>query len=180
MKKLIFTTICVSLLISVKGQDIFKVPDFTVEQKHNSMVSTFWTHLAPGISFAKTHNISPYEYGAFYGKLFAGSRASGRASSGNDASFKNYAQGLLNSWSKFTRGDSKSVIEKESDSLLIFKIPSGSLFEKYGGEGRWGVTSDDLFQMMNGSHEQISKDYGCTTKMVLEEEWIVVTIKKNE
>ncbi|MBL7135230.1 MAG: hypothetical protein ISS81_01395 [Candidatus Marinimicrobia bacterium] len=179
MKKLILLTICISFSATVLCQEMFTIPEYSVEQKHNSMVNSFWSHLIPGIRFAKSHNVSPYEYGAFYGKLFAESRASKRASSGSAASFKNYAQRLLNSWSKFIKeSDSKSVIEKESDSLLIFKIPSGSYFKNMGYEGRWGVTSDELFQMMNGSHEQISKDYGCTTKMVLEGDWIVVTIKK--
>ena len=173
MKKLILITICVSFLIGVKGQEIFKVPDLTVEQKHNSMVSMFWYNVAPGISFVKTQNVSPYEYGAYYGKLFAPYWDS-------EIGFKSYAQGILRNWSYFTYDtDSGIIIEEESDSTLIFKVPPGA-FYNYFKDGRNVVSAEEMLQMMNGSHEQIAGQLGCTSKMVLEKEWVVVTVKKNK
>ena len=180
MKKLILLTICISFTASVMGQEIFKIQEYTVEQKHSNMLNSYWSHLAAGISFAKTHNVSPYEYGTFHGKIFAELRASNRASSADEASFKNFAQANLNSCSRFiTESRSKIIIELESDSLLVFKVPSSVfLLDYFGTEGRFGVTAEELLEMINGSHEQISKDYGCTSEMVLEGDWIVMTIKK--
>lgn len=124
MKKIILLTVLISLTISVSGQEIFKVPELTVGEKHSNMVFMFWANLAPGIKFAKDHNISPYEYGAYYGKLFAANR--------------NTETGFV------------------------------------------GITAQEILEVLNGSHAQISGSYGCTSKMVLDGDWIVVTVSKND
>ena len=166
--------ILISLTISVSSQEIFKIPELTVGEKHSQMVFMFWANLAPGIKFAKDHNISPYEYGTYYGKLFAANR-------NTETGFVDYAWSVLHNWQLFVRESDKEIkIETESDSLLIFKVPSNIMLDLFGHEGFVGVTAQEMLEMMNGSHAQISGSYGCTSKMVLEGEWIVVTVKKND
>ena len=65
------------------------------------------------------------------------------------------------------------VIELESDNMLVFKVPS-NIFVKYGfdEDGLSGVSLDEMLDMMNGSHSQISKRMGCSSKMVLMDDWI--------
>lgn len=174
MKKFILLITFIFITFCVLGQEIFKIPEPTMEEKHSRMVLLFWANITPGIKFAKTKNISPYEYGTYYGKLFASNRNS-------DAGFIGYAQSILNNWAHFIReSDTEILIETESDSLLIFKVPSNVLLDFFGNEDYIGISAEEMLQMMNGSHEQISGSYGCTSKMILEEEWIVVTVKKNE
>jgi len=173
MKKLILFLIICYLGLSINGQEIFKIPEPTLEAKHTRMVLMFWANIAPGIKFAKEQNVSPFEYGVYYGKLFGSNR-------NTDAGFIGYAQSIINSWAHFIRNsDEKMVIETESDSLLIYKVPSNILTDFFGKEGFVGISADDMIQMMNGSHSKISDQYGCTSKMVHKGEWIVGTIRKN-
>ena len=164
--------LCFTFVTSVVGQETFKLPELTVEQKYKSMVRMFWGNIAPGIRFAKSYNVSPYEYGKFYGKLFA-------QYWNKEVGFKGYVQGVLRNWSFFiTDTDSKIIIEKESDNMLIFKVPPSAFFNYFGKEGRHGVSAEEMLQMINGSHEQIAGYLGCTSNMVLEGEWIIVTVKE--
>jgi len=170
MKKIILLTVIIFLSISVSGQEIFKVPELTVGEKHSNMVFMFWANLAPGIKFAKDHSISPYEYGTYYGKLFAVNR-------NTETGFVGYAWSVLHNWQLFVRESDKEIeIETESDSLFIFKVPSNIMLDVFGEEGFVGVTAQEMLEMMNGSHAQISGSYGCISKMVLDGEWVVVTV----
>lgn len=174
MKKIILLAVFIPLTISVFSQEIFKVPELTVGEKHSKMVFMFWANLVPGVKFAKDHNVSPYEYGAYYGNLFASNR-------NTETGFKGYAWSILHNWHLFVReSDEKIVIERESDSLLIFKVPSKIMLDLFGNEGFVGVSAEEMLEMMNGSHAQISGSYGCTSKMVLDGQWIVVTVRKND
>lgn len=166
--------ILISLTIRVSSQEIFKIPELTVGEKHSQMVFMFWANLAPGVKFAKEHNVSPYEYGAHYGKLFASNR-------NTEAGFKGYANSVLHNWQLFVReSDEKILFEKESDSMLIFKVPSKIMLDLFGNEGFVGVSAEEMLEVMNGSHAQISGAYGCSSQMVLDGHWIVVTVKKND
>lgn len=172
MKRIIFLTAFISITISVSGQEIFKVTELTLGEKHSRMVFMFWANLAPGIKFAKDHNISPYEYGTYYGKLFASNR-------NTETGFVGYAGSVLHNWQLFVRESDKEIeIETESDSLLIFKIPSNIMLDLFGDEGFAGVSAQEMLEMMNGSHAQISGAYGCSSKMALDGQWIVVTVEK--
>ena len=129
-----------SFVASVLRQEIFKVPELTVEQKHKRVIRRFWGNLAPGIRFAKEHNISPYEYGKYYGKLIA-------PYWNKEAGFKFYAQGILTNWADYIT-DTEINIEKESDSLLIFKVPPSAFFNYFGKEGRHGISAEEMLQMI--------------------------------
>jgi hypothetical protein len=174
MKKIIVLTVLLTFSLSVFSQEIIKVPEITIGEKHSQMVFMFWANLAPGVKFAKEHNVSPYDYGAYYGKLFASNR-------NIEAGFKGYARTVLHNWELFVRESDKEIeIESESDSLLVLKVPSNILLDLFGDEGFVGVTAQEMLEMFNGSHAQISGAYGCTSKMILDGQWIVVTVKKNE
>ena len=174
MKKAIVLTVLSTFAISVMGQEIIQVPEMTMGEKHSQMVFMFWANLAPGVKFAKDHNVSPYEYGAYIGSLFASNR-------NTEAGFKGYAWSVLHNWRLFIReSDEDIIIERESDSLLIFKVPSKIMLDLFGNEGFVGVSAEEMLEVINGSHAQISGAYGCTSKMVLDGHWIVVTVRKNE
>lgn len=97
----------------------------TAGEKHSQMVFMFWANLAPGVKFAKEHNVSPYEYGAYVGSLFASNH-------NTEAGFKGYAWSELHNWKLFIReSDEKIIIERESDSLLIFKVPSKIMLDLF-------------------------------------------------
>jgi hypothetical protein len=102
MKRIMLLAILISLTISVSSQEIFKIPELTVGEKHSQMVFMFWANLAPGIKFAKDHNISPYEYGTYYGKLFAANR-------NTETGFVDYAWSVLHNWQLFVRESYKEI-----------------------------------------------------------------------
>ncbi|MBC8403372.1 MAG: hypothetical protein H8E14_17945 [Candidatus Marinimicrobia bacterium] len=174
MKKSILIIIVLSFAVQLNGQELFTVPVKTLEQKHNRMLYMNWINIVPAIKFAKTQGVSPYEYGQFVGSLYGRKR--------KDYSFKGYAQSFLRNW-EYHRPDSEPaiVIELESDSMLVFKVPS-SILVKYGfdEDGLIGVSIDEMLDMMNGSHSQISKKMGCSSKMELKDEWIIITISEIE
>jgi hypothetical protein len=171
MKKFILLTLCVIFSLNLNSQDLFKVPEPRLEAKHSMMVMMFWANLAPGVHYAKSQGISPYEYGQYYGKLFSENR-------NTDAGFIGYAQSILFNWANFVRDiDDKIIIDSESDSLLIFKVPSKIMLDLFGPDGFAGVTAEEMLQMMNGSHKLISEAYGCESKMKLDKDWIIVTVK---
>ena len=170
MKKILVVIISFSFVSCVLGQNLFRVPEPTTEQKHDRMIYMFWANIVPGISFAKTKNFTPYEYGTYIGKQFA-------PYWDKDAGFKAYAQGILSSWAYFLREkDSSIVIEEESEKLLIFKVPAGVITDYFGENGLIGVSVEEMVETMNGSHEQISSYLNCTSKMELQEKWITVTV----
>jgi len=174
MKKIILLAVLITFTFSVFGQELFKPPEITLGKKHSQMVFMFWANLAPGVKFAKDHNVSPYDYGAYYGKLFATNR-------NTETGFEGYAWSVLHNWELFIReSDKEIVIEHESDSLLIMKVPSNIMLDLFGHDGYVGVTAQEMLEMMSGSHAQISGSYGCTSKMILDGEWIVVTVRKND
>jgi len=65
-------------------------------------------------------------------------------------------------------------------SQFVEAFVEQALKDVCGIEGFVGVTAQEMLEMMNGSHAQISGSCGCTSKMVLDGNWIVVTVSKND
>ena len=175
MKKSILILIVFLFVVQLNGQKLFTIPEKTLEQKHTKMIKFNWINIVTAIRFAKTQGLSPYEYGQFVGSLFARGRD-------KDSGFMGYAQGFLRNW-EYHRPDSEPaiIIEFESDNMLVFMVSSSIMVKPFGDDGLMcGVSIEEMLDMMNGSHSQISKKLGCSSKMALKDEWIVITIKELE
>ena len=70
MKKLLSIAICLVFIGNAFGQEKFTVPEQTSEQKYEEVMSEFWWILSAGINFAKTQDVSAYEYGEYIGNIF--------------------------------------------------------------------------------------------------------------
>ena len=172
MKRSIILIAILILAGNLWSQDTFHIPDPTMVQKHNRLVFMFWANIAPGIKFAKEQGVTPYDYGTYYGKQFGANR-------NTETGFHGYAQSILSSWAYFIREkDSKINIDTQSDSVLIFTLPSKILTDAFGKQGLVGISAQEMVEMMSGSHAQISQGYECSSKMELEGDLIIVTIQK--
>ena len=88
----------------VFGQGKFTVPELSFEQKHDRTNSQIPVFLAAGINFAKTQDVTPYEYGKKIGKLFA-------PTWDKEAGFDGYVNGMIYiSESSRTTDDGSSTI----------------------------------------------------------------------
>ncbi|HKI89642.1 MAG TPA: hypothetical protein VKA38_11490 [Draconibacterium sp.] len=71
MKSLAFLFIAFMLSAYLTAQEKFTVPQLTPEQKTEVLYNHVIAYATTGISFAKSHGISPEEYGVFIGKKFS-------------------------------------------------------------------------------------------------------------
>ena len=162
MRKIICIVFCIALIHSVCGQETFKVPERTQEQKLLSGIYSQWDILSSAISITGTHGISPYEYGKYAGDLFA-------SSWNNENGFASYCQKIIYHWENWrTNEDAAVFIINKTEESLVFKVSIHGLKNYFGEKGNFGVSFDE---MIKGIEEQIAEYLGYTFNMEIEEEW---------
>lgn len=165
MKKLLCIVVCLVFMSSAFGQEIFKVPERTPEQKHKRAIYTQWNIMSSAVSFAKSHGVSPYEYGKYAGNLFT-------PSWNKQNSFIGFGQETIYYWDNWRTNDDAAIfIVKETNKSLVLKIPVNGLKEYFESNENFGVSFDEMIQCMKGIEEQIAEYSGCTFKIEIEEEW---------
>lgn len=171
MKKLLSIAICLVFIGSAFGQEKFLVPERTPEQKHNRTMSQFWSVFAAGINFAKSQDISPYDYGKYIGNLFA-------PGWNKENGFDGFVNGMIFNWENFkTDADGPMVIKEKDDGSVIIILPV-TAFEKYLPEGNAYASFIDAMDCMQGMLEPIADYLGCAVNQEVTEESIIHTFKK--
>lgn len=171
MKKLLSISICLVLIGSAFGQEKFTIPELTFEQKHNRTMFQFWAVYAAGINFAKSQDISPYEYGKYIGSLFA-------PSWNKENGFDGLVNGTIYNWENFkTDADGQMVIKEKDDGSVIINFPAAA-WKKYLPEGNPYASFLETQDCMQGIFEPIADHMGCTVIIKVAEESIIYTISK--
>jgi len=171
MKKLLSIAICLVFIGSAFGQEKFTVPERTPEQKHKRAMYQSWSIYAAGINFAKSQNISPYEYGKFVGNLFA-------QSWNKENGFDGFVNGMIYNWENFRiDSDGQLVVKAKDDGSVIIKYPAVML-QKYFPEGNPYASFQDALDCMQGVLESIAEYMGCTIIQEANEESIINTFSR--
>lgn len=171
MKKLVSISIGLVFILNAFGQDKFNVPERTPEQKHQRTLSQFWTFYAAGINFAKSQNISPYEYGTYVGKLFA-------LSWNKENGFEGFVNGMIFNWENFrTDADGEIIIKEKDDGTVIVKYPLAA-WKKFLPEGNPYASFQESLECLKGVIEPIAEYMGCSCTQEVVEELIIYTITK--
>ena len=165
MRKIICIVFCIAFIHNVYGQETFRVPEQTQEQKLLSEIYSQWDILSSAINITRTHGISPYEYGKNTGDLFA-------SSWNKENGFDFYCQKIIYHWENWrTDEDAATFIINKTDESLTFKVSIHGLKNYFGEKGNFGVSFDEMMQCIKGIEEQIAEYLGYTFKMEIEEEW---------
>jgi hypothetical protein len=168
MKSLISILLGLFFIGNAIGQDKFTVPELSLEQKHNRVNSQIPAFLSAGISFAKTKDVTPYEYGKYVGKLFA-------STWDKDAGFDGFVNGMIFiSESGRSNEDRLIEIKENGDGSVTIIRPPGPM-SKYGNAF---ATIEERNECMTGVLEQIAKYMGCTISREDTELTSIITIKK--
>jgi len=171
MKKLLSIAICMVCIGSTFGQEKFTVPERTSEQKHKRTMYQSWSIYAAGINFAKSQDISPYEYGKFVGNLFA-------QSWNKENGFDGFVKGMIFNWENFrTESDGQLVVKEKDDGSVIIIYPA-IMLQRYFPEGNPYASFHEALDCMKGMLEPIADHMGCTIIQEANEESIINTLTK--
>jgi hypothetical protein len=168
MRKVFISAAFILLAGGAFGQGKFTVPELSFEQKHERANSQIPVFLAAGINFAKTQDVTPYEYGKEIGKLFA-------QTWDKEAGFDGFVNGMIYiSESSRTADDGPiEIIENDDGSVTIISNPG--LMSKYGDTM---ATFEERFECIAGITEQIADYMGCKITREDTKQSSKITIKK--
>ena len=171
MKKLLSIAICLVFIGSAFGQEKFTVPERTSEQKHNRTLYQYWSIYAAGINFAKSQDVSPYEYGKLIGNLFA-------PGWNKENGFDGFVTGMVfNLENSKTDAEGQMVINELDDGSVIIKYPARA-WKKYFPEGNPFASFQDVMDCLRGIMEPIADYMGCAVIQEVTVESIIITINK--
>ncbi len=122
MKKYLTIIICLALACDLLAQEKYSVPVFTGDQKHEGMLRQFWYLAAAGCNFAKTHGVTPYEYGKYVGNLFAPTWGAA-----ND--FEGYVRGMIYNFEFMRLNSMAALVVKENEDGSVSIRYRGQFFE---------------------------------------------------
>jgi hypothetical protein len=168
MKKVIIAAAFILLAGVVFGQGKFTVPELSFEQKHDRTNSQIPVFLAAGINFAKTQDVTPYEYGKKIGKLFA-------PTWDKEAGFDGYVNGMIYIIESSRTTDDGPIEIKENDDGSVTIIRNQGRMSKYGDTY---ATFEERCECMTGIAEQIADYMGCTITREDTKQSSKITIKK--
>ena len=171
IKKLIIA-ICIILFAGfVYGQEKFSVPEFTPEQKHNTILFQFWTMYSAGINFAKSQGISPYEYGKYLGNLFTHYWHA-------EAGFEGYMRGCLNNWESSRTVDERPLTIKENADGSVSVVYPKHAWKKYMPDDSPIASFEEITSGLRGIGETVANHMGCSFVMEIDKESVIWTIQK--
>ena len=141
------------------------------DQKLRRIVYQYWALTAAGINFAKTHGVTPYDYGKFMGSLFAPSWGAGN-------NFEAYIKGMIGNFESMRLiSDPKIVIKEDTDGSV--KISSSDkIFHRYFPEGKGYATYTEFREYFRGMSEPIADHMGATMLIETQDTMMVFTIRK--
>jgi hypothetical protein len=171
MKKYLTLIICILLVNNLLGQEKYPIPVRTADQKHARTLSQFWVVGAGGINFAKTHGVTPYEYGKYLGNLFAPSWGAG-----ND--FNAFVKGTIYNLENFRHISDAPLVVKENQDGSVSIALNEKIMHKYFPEGNPYTSFDEVFEFMKGVNEPIADHMGAIVKAEVKDSLVIYTLKK--
>jgi hypothetical protein len=171
MKQYLTFIICFVLVGSLYAQEKYPIPELTSDQKHDRTLGQFWVMTAAGINFAKTHGVTPYEYGRYMGELFAPSWGDG-----ND--FDAFVKGSIYNYENFRHLSDALLTIKENQDGSVNIIMSDKMWHKYLPDGNPYGSYSEFLEFMKGVNEPIANYMGATFKSEIKDTLLIFTFKK--
>lgn len=172
MKKSLLSLICVLFAAGLFAQTRYTVPARTVEQKHQNLV--FQLYLAGfggGINFAKAHGTSPFEYGAYLGKMFA-------PGWGEPNNFDALVNGWLMNLEDSRIADDPPLVVKENQDGSVSIAASEQMFHRYFPDGNQVASLTDYTDFMKGIFGEIGGYLGAKVSIENKDGLMVFTYMK--
>lgn len=173
MKKLLTLISCLILSGVLIAQEKYPVPDINADQKHQRTLFQAWTFAAAGIEFAKSHGISPYEYGKYIGKLFAPSWGPG-----ND--YDSFVKWSVFNFENFRHVSDAAMKVTENPDGSFSLVTDEKMWHQYFPDGQSLVSFDEFLEFSKGINEPIADHMGATTKMDRKDGSLIFTFTKKQ
>jgi len=171
MKKYLAFFTCLILACSLFAQEKYPIPVRTGDQKHARAMYQYWALNAGGINFAKTHGVTPYDYGKYMGNLFAPSWGAGN-------NYEAYVRGMIGNWESMRlSSDPVLVVKEEKDGSVIVTTNEITL-HRYFPEGNGYSTYNEFIEYFRGIGDPIADHMGAKVKIELIDTLIVFTMRK--
>ncbi|HLN54423.1 MAG TPA: hypothetical protein VK207_00445 [Bacteroidales bacterium] len=154
MKKILVMFGCILFNAGVYSQAKYTVPVRTVDEKHQNLVfQLYMAGFGGGVNFAKAHGTTPYEYGAYLGKLFAPGWG---APNNFDALVKGW---LVNLEDSRVAGDPAIVVQENQDGSVSITA-SEQMLHKYFPDGNEIISFNEYLDCMRGIFTEIGNYLG--------------------
>ena len=171
MKKLIIS-LTLTLIVSITYAQDFSVPERTIVQKHNRVVSLAYGNIIPGIAYAKSTGKTAEEYSAYVGDLF-------KTTWNRENGFNGLVNGFLSLFESFRREqDLPMEILEQSDSKIVLKWKINYKYMFDDGPVN-NVTYDEFNQWFEIVNMIIAEYFDATYEQkITGDDWLVITITK--
>jgi hypothetical protein len=171
MKKYLTFIFCLLLCGNLAAQEKYPIPVRTSDQKHGRALSQFYACMAAGINFAKSHGVTPYEYGKYLGNLFAPSWGAG-----ND--FEGFVKGSIYNLESFRHISDAALVVKENEDGSVSVITNDKMWHRYFPEGKGYASYDEFKDCMKGMYEPLGNHMGATLTQETRDTLLVYTFRK--
>ena len=170
MKKILSFAICMIFICNAFGQENFAIPERSPEQKHQRTIGQYYYIIAAGINFAKSQDVSAYEYGKYAGSLFS-------QTWNKESGLNGFVRGMIFNYENLrTEADGEIVILENDDGSVVVKYPA-IMIKKYFPELNPYASFQEFLDFYLGFLENIGKYMGCTVVQEVVGEIIVNTFK---
>lgn len=173
MKKILFTLIFIAAYAMGSAQE-FKIPELTLEQKHNRTLYLANGNIIAGIAYAKTAGTSIDYYANYIGDLY-------KLTWNKEDGFEGFVKGSLYNWENWCRAsDPPMEILEQNENKVVFKSKN-TLEELFENGPLFDVSYDELFTWYKIVHQRIGEYLGAGFEMEeIDGEWIKMTFTRME
>jgi hypothetical protein len=173
MKKILFTLIFIAAYAMGLAQE-FKIPELTLEQKHNRTQYLANSNIIAGIAYAKTSGTGVDHFANYVGDLY-------KLTWNKENGFKGFVSGSLYNWENWRRAsDPQMEILEQNANKVVFKSKN-TLKELFENGPQFDVSYDELFKWYKMVHQRIGEYLGAGFEMEeMDGDWIKMTFIKME
>ena len=171
MKKYLTFIVCLVMAVNLIAQEKYPVPVRTSDQKLARMAYQYWTLTAAGINFAKTHGVTPYDYGKFMGNLFAPTWGAGN-------NFEGFIKGMIGNFESMRLISDPAIVVKEDNDGSVRISTNDKIYHRYFPDGKGYATYDEFREYFRGLSEPLADHMGAKVLIEVQDTMMVFTIKK--
>lgn len=171
MKQYLLLATCLLLSGIVLSQEKYTVKIPTGDQKHSQAIFELYGFMGAGINFAKSHGVTPYEYGKYLGNLFAPGWSGG---------FDVFVKEVIGHNELTRRASDPSVDVKENSDGSVTITSDQKMWRRYFGDDNKIATMNEFIDYLKGLYEPIADRMGAITKVELKDASMVFTLMKKK
>jgi hypothetical protein len=173
MKKYLAFFTCLILACSLLAQEKYPIPVRSGDQKHSRMVYQYWALTAGGINFAKSHGVTPYDYGKYVGNMFAPSWGAGN-------NFEAYVKGMIANWESMRLATDPGFVVKEEKDGSVIVSANEKILHRYFPEGKGYSTFNEFIEYFRGVGDPIADYMGAKVQLEIKDTLIIFTMRKKQ